>query len=166
MLGNFENTDQNFDDKNNSENIDLMTSEISDKNLLKDGFALRLRNPRFYCFLNTALNSVISNEIMIDRILNPSNEMSSIFQILSGHLNIEKITEISGENLISLLEFFAYDTEGCSENHGHQCFSVVRKNIKEKIIELKIIEEIKFLIMKLTPAFSNVYCNSHYNFLI
>ena len=84
--------------------------------------------------MNTALNSVISNEIMIDRILDPSNEISSVFLILSGHSNIDNITEISGENLISLLEFYAYATEGCSEYHGQQFFSVVKKNIKEKLL--------------------------------
>ena len=86
------------EDATNSEIIDslhgtaknqITTSEISQKNLLKDGFALRLRNLRFNCFLNTALNSVFSNEIMIDGILDPSNEISSVFRILSGHSNVD-----------------------------------------------------------------------------
>ena len=88
MLGNFTNTDQN---------------------LLKEGLALRLRNPRFNCFLNTALNSVISNELLLNRILNPSIEISGELRVLFEHLDIENIGEFSNENLISLLEFHCYD---------------------------------------------------------
>ena len=109
MLGNFANTDQN---------------------LLKEGFALRLRNPRFNCFLNTALNSVISNELLLNRILNPSIEISGELRVLFEHLDIENIGEFSNENLISLLEFHCYDTDGCAKVHGDECFSVIKKNLK------------------------------------
>ena len=127
MLGNFANTDQN---------------------LLKEGFALRLRNPRFNCFLNTALNSVISNELLLNRILNPSIEISGELRVLFEHLDIENIGEFSNENLISLLEFHCYDTDGCAKVHGDECFSVIKKNLKERIAELKIIDEIKFLALR------------------
>ena len=127
MLGNFANTDQN---------------------LLKEEYALRLRNTRFNYFLNTALNTVISNELLLNRILNPSIEISGELRALFEHLDIENIGEFSNENLISLLEFHCYDTDGCAKVHGDKCFSVIKKNLKEKIAELKIIYEIKFLALR------------------
>ena len=31
---------------------------------------IRLRNPRFYCFLNTAVNAVVTNEKLLRQVLN------------------------------------------------------------------------------------------------
>ena len=37
---------------------------------LSNSVGLRLKNPRFYCFLNTAVNTVVSNEALMAKILN------------------------------------------------------------------------------------------------
>ena len=118
MLGNFANTDQN---------------------LLKEGFALRLRNPRFNCFLNTALNTVISNELLFNRIMNPSIEISRELRLLFEHLDIENVGELSNESLISLLEFHCYDTDGCAKVHKDECFSFIKKSSKKKLHSVKLL---------------------------
>ena len=101
--------------------------ENTDQNLLKKGLALRLRNPRFNCFLNTALNTVISNELLLNRIINPSIEISRELRLLFEHLDIENVGELSSESLISLLEFHCYDTDGCAKDHGDECFSAIKR---------------------------------------
>ena len=50
---------------------------------------LRLKNPRFYCFLNTAVNAVVTNKKLLEQVLNEDsvkiwgeNVLASTIQIL------------------------------------------------------------------------------------
>ena len=74
----------------------------------------RLRNPIFYCFLNTAVNAVVTNEKLLEQILN-----DNIVKLWAENVLVEHDSNFVGgidrnyEDVLNSLRVFITSSVGC-----------------------------------------------------
>ena len=105
---------------------------------------VRLKNPRFYCFLNTAVNAVVTNEKLLEQILNDNTVKIWGENVLAEHdSNFVGGIERSYEDVLHCLRVFITNPVGCIDSHNENCFSAIKKEISSKLLQQKIVEELK-----------------------
>ena len=113
---------------------------------------IRLKNPRFYCFLNTAINTVITSEKLMDQLLNEDALKVWGEQILLVHdPNFVEGTERSYGDILNSLNVLSLDLTGCSihpKNHGEGCFESVKSQIKAHLLKSNVLKELKRLVFE------------------
>ena len=107
--------------------------------LNRSGFmGLRLKNPRFYCFLNTAVNTVVSNDALMALILKDDTLKVWGEQVLLSHdPNFVEGIQRSTREVLHVLNEMKSNSIGCTENHGENCFTTVKKQKRQKFYNLK-----------------------------
>ena len=79
---------------------------------------LRLKNPRYLCFLNTALNSVVSNAKLRERIFQREYLIEWGKEVLSLHEPNYFKGKFNSENeVIEGLTALRFKNVGCTESH-------------------------------------------------
>ena len=114
---------------------------------LSNSVGLRLKNPRFYCFLNTAVNTVVSNEALMAKILNDDTFKVWGEGILFSHdPNFIIGVQRSTWDVLHSLNALKSNSIGCTEIHGKNCFHTVKQQISLKTLQFEILGEIKNLV--------------------
>ena len=97
---------------------------------LSNSVGLRLKNPRFYCFLNTAVNTVVSNEALMAKILNDDTFKVWGESILFSHdPNFIMGVQRSTRDVLHSLNALKSNSIRCTEIHGENCFHTVKQQI-------------------------------------
>ena len=111
---------------------------------------LRLRNDsRVECYLNTAINTVVTNEILMGEVIREDPLKQWGMDILLLHdPNYDPNREITHTGILTALAAFSSDTTGCSNSHGELCFTSVKNQITGHIKNLKFLDELKRLIFQ------------------
>ena len=102
---------------------------------------LRLRNPRFFCFLNTAINTVVTNEVLVNQLMKDDTSLKAWGEqmLLVHDPNFVDGTEKSYRDLLKSLDLLSLDSTGCSKSHGEVCFESVKTQIKPHILKSKLL---------------------------
>ena len=119
-----------------------------DRSSFKAVDGLRLKNSRFFCFLNSAVNAVVSNPILLNRIMDPNNDVDMDLSIVTDHSTAEDISKINFENGAQSLRNYVTNAFGCIDFHGADCFSAIKKAVMTKLSELDIVDQIRLLVLK------------------
>ena len=109
---------------------------------------LRLKNPRFLGFLNTAVNSVVTNEPLREQVLKENTVKLWGEKVLLEHdQNFLGGIALNDEDVLRDLNVFILSPNGCTDLHGANCFVAVKKEILSKLEEIKILGELKRIVL-------------------
>ena len=110
---------------------------------------MRFKNPRFHCFLNTAINAVVTNEILMHQLLKENTVMKWGEEILLTHdPDFVEGTRNTYRDVLNALTVLNLDSVGCSENHGLNCFVSVQNQIQLQLLKSKVLDELKRLVFE------------------
>ena len=100
---------------------------------------LRLRNDsRVECYLNTAINTVVTNDILMGEVIREDPLKQWGMDILLLHdPNYDPNREITHTGILSALADFGSHPTGCTNSHGELCFTSVKNQISGHIKKFK-----------------------------
>ena len=108
---------------------------------------LQLTNPRNDCYLNTAVNNVITNDTFRKEIMNPDMTTKWIINALRTHQPDynDEIESFSVNEVLSRWDDFV-SSMGCSEHHGPDCFENLRYDYHQMTSRAPVVQELRVLI--------------------
>ena len=108
---------------------------------------IRLRNPRFFSFLNSAVNAIVTNRKLRSQLLDDNTLKLWGENVLVEHdPNFSGGIEMRYEDVLHSLNAFASHPFGCTDFHSVNCFSTIKEQISSKLLESKVLKEMKRLI--------------------
>ena len=110
------------------------------------GRGIRLRNvSSVECYLNTAVNTVVTNDILLSEIMKPM----PLLNWVKGGLKDNKIgfleSELTNnyEDLVRELDTFLSSSQGCRDIHGDLCFQSRKREYNKNRDNLLVLEEVR-----------------------
>ena len=93
---------------------------------------------RFFCFLNTAVNAVVTNRKLRSQLLDENTVKLWGANVLIDHdPNFSWGIEMGYEDVLHSLTAFASHPLGCTDFHSVNCFSSIKKQISSKLSRLQ-----------------------------
>ena len=92
---------------------------------------LQLKNRRFDCFMNTAINTVVTNVKLMEELVNVEPLKMWGLKLLLGHSSkFDGNRENSYRDILMGLNVLESDPVGCTDIHEELCFTRQRNQIK------------------------------------
>ena len=104
----------------------------------------------FDCYLNTALNNVVCNPVLLEGILKDEPLRTWAKDVLVGHHEEFGETDVPADYMALLGELgkFMENSVGCTNAHGALCFISRKKEIKNHLANVEILREIREILAK------------------
>ena len=103
---------------------------------------LRLKNPRYNCFIHAALSSIVTNKYIMEEVNNPHPFHKWYKETLEQHkpeCNVGSVA-CGQEEVRSLIQIF-FGSSGCIELHGRECFERLEKQYVDQVTAMQDIAQ-------------------------
>ena len=110
---------------------------------------MKLRNEnKIDCYLNTGLNNIVTNDVLMDEIVKPFPLKNWLKKILLQHKPGVVETELTNDydELVNEVETFLSSVNGCSAIHGEWCFDSRKNEYALRVANVSVLKEIKRLV--------------------
>ena len=122
-------------------------SAITNQSMASSG--LRLRNwSSVECYLNTAVNTIVTNDIVMLEIGKQNPLKNWMGKVLKDHKpgGLEREMTRSYDELQKEMELFFEGSQGCRESHGDLCFQSRKNEYRKNRENLSVLEELKVMV--------------------